>query len=393
MNELIDQSSAAVVCSVAWVRSTSELASLHREWKALVEQIAEESVFVHFDWVATWWEHFGSGSELAILTVRDERHGLIGLAPFYISRSLKTLGLRRLGFIGDKHTGSDYLRLIAHKAFWEEVVTAVSTALIEARPSWDYIELLDSDNDIVNCALALALRGNGLTVAVSPASTCRHIPLPATFESYLASIGGNLRGNFRRRLRNLRKAHNVEFECIRVGQALEQSYERLLVLHERRFRTRGKKSAFTGSQEVRQFHLHVARRLACQDLVRLFQLTADGKVIAALYGFQLGTRFQFFQCGMHPDWLTQGIGQITVGLSIEGAIELGCVDFDFLRGDEEYKSKWASDYRYTQNVCAYPRTPSAQLFRVVRMGVDRVRRSLSPLLRRAPDGQNSKGEA
>jgi CelD/BcsL family acetyltransferase involved in cellulose biosynthesis len=239
----------------------------------------------------------------------------------------------------------------------------------------------------------MMLRSKDLTVTVAQGPVCRNVPLPATFESYLATIGGNLRGNFKRRLRNLKKAHSVEFECIRTGPPLEQSYAELIRLHESRFRKRNRKSAFTGDRAVGRFHRDVSNRLAGRGLVRLFQLTVDGKAAAVLYGFQLGKRFQFFQCGMHPDWLAQGIGQITVGLSIEGAIELGCVEFDFLRGDEEYKSKWAADCRYTQHVFAYPRRPAAETFRLLRMGFASVRRRLPRLLPRRNDGHHSKEEA
>ncbi|MDE3196120.1 MAG: hypothetical protein KGN84_07245, partial [Acidobacteriota bacterium] len=61
------------------------------------------------------------------------------------------------------------------------------------------------------------------------------------------------------------------------------------------------------------------------------------------------------------------------------AIEMGCSEFDFLRGDEPYKSKWASDYRQTRHVLVYPETARARVVRFGRSAFNYARRGITGL--------------
>ncbi|MDE3195481.1 MAG: GNAT family N-acetyltransferase, partial [Acidobacteriota bacterium] len=310
-------------CAIQWLHSLDEIRAIEGEWESLVSRVEWPSAFSGFDWAVTWWEHFGAGAKLAVLTVRDADGELIGIAPFYIARTLRSVGLRRLGFIGDRSVGSDYLRVIADRERWQGVASAVAGALTQKRPAWDYVEFRDSACDDVNGAIAGLLEDRVRGVSFAEGATCRYIPLPQSFEEYLSSISCNLRGNFRRRVRNLKKNRDVRFECLVDGEAFAESYETLVHLHANRFLRRAEASAFTGNGEVESFHRDVSRRLAARGVARLFRLNVDGATVGALYGFHLGSRFQFFQCGMHPEWMEHGVGQITVGLSIQGAIEMG----------------------------------------------------------------------
>ena len=83
------------------------------------------------------------------------------------------------------------------------------------------------------------------------------------------------------------------------------------------------------------------RVLAAHGFARLFLLKAGGAAVAALYGFSVGQTFQFYQCGMHPGWVRYGLGQVLIGNAIEQTIAAGHATFDFLRGDESYKTQWA----------------------------------------------------
>ena len=74
-----------------------------------------ENIFLSHGWMFTWWKHFGKG-QLAVIAVRDAGGRLVAVAPFYIARTSAGLGARRLGFLGDKHVGSDYLNVLADAA-------------------------------------------------------------------------------------------------------------------------------------------------------------------------------------------------------------------------------------------------------------------------------------
>ena len=63
--------------------TTDELESLAGSWNAL----AGGMPFRRHEWLSAWWRHYGAGCELYTLAI-EEQEELIGLAPFYLQRSV-----------------------------------------------------------------------------------------------------------------------------------------------------------------------------------------------------------------------------------------------------------------------------------------------------------------
>jgi CelD/BcsL family acetyltransferase involved in cellulose biosynthesis len=187
---------------------------------------------------------------------------------------------------------------------------------------------------------------------------CRYIPLPPTFEEYLAGIGTSLRANYRRRWRALQRENQGECLAISDAAGLERHFPTLIALHRMRFAGRVEESAFLAAG-VPEFHLEAMRVLAAKGLVRLLVLKAGGEAVAALYGFCVGQTFQFYQCGMHTGWLRQGVGQVLIGNAIEQSIAGGQGTFDFLRGDESYKAQWADRWHENTTVRLFDQRPAS----------------------------------
>ncbi len=216
--------------------------------------------------------------------------------------------------------------------------------LLEAQSGWDYMELCDTADSPVmrrfrECLEHACMRGERVE-----SRTCYYIDLPASFDEYLAGAGISLRSNFRRRRRNLQRDFQAECVILEDPASLAQQFPVLLSLHAMRFAQRRMESAFL-APGVPAFHQRALQALGAQQLARLFLLKAGGEPVAALYGFSAGTTFQFYQCGMHPEWQRHGVGQVLIGNAIEYAIASGHRTFDFLRGGESYKTQWTPTFR------------------------------------------------
>jgi len=359
------QTKLASSVRATWIETAGDFESLRSGWMELFEAAACECVFLSFEWMFTWWKHWGRSRRLAIVAVHDAEGRLTGLAPFSIGRSLRDgLGARRLSFLADAHVGSDYLGILARPG-WERATVETIAASVEAhRREWDYIEWNDAEDGPLLAGLCARLEAAGMSTRKAPASVCRHIPLPASFDDYLAGISINLRSNYRRRWRVLRRAGPAETVSVSAPADLARHFPELLRLHRMRFAERNQESAFTKSG-VPAFHTEVLGELAARGWARLFLLRAGGQTVAALYGFSIGKAFQFYQCGMDPGWLHLGVGQVIVGSSIEEAIRTGHTDFDFLRGDERYKAQWAGQSRSTVLVRLFDGRPASVAARTI----------------------------
>ncbi len=323
-----------------WIATSAELALLESEWNDLFQRANPENIFLSYGWMATWWKHFGKG-QLAVIAVRDAAGILQAVAPFYVSRSSEALGARRLAFLADDHVGSDYLSILSTAAFGATAVEEIARVLFAHRRQWDYIELCDTADSPIMAALSAEFAARGMHASETTRRVCRYIPLPPTFEKYLAGISTSLRANYRRRWRILQNEHQAECVAISDPAGLEKTFPTLIALHRMRFEQREAESAFLAPR-VPQFHAEALRVLAKQGAARLFLLKAAGESIAAIYGFSVGQAFQFYQCGMHPGWVRHGLGQVLIGNAIEQNIASGHATFDFLRGDESYKMQWTS---------------------------------------------------
>lgn len=121
--------------------SGDAFAELEREWKELRRGVAEASPQQSWEWLSSWWEFFGDGNRLRLVTARDECSGrLLALAPFMIS------GARlpgRLSFVGTGLT--DYLDVCVGDDDEPSLRDAIRGALLR-KPlagEWLYADLRD----------------------------------------------------------------------------------------------------------------------------------------------------------------------------------------------------------------------------------------------------------
>src|SRR5688500_7190745 len=83
------------------ISTSAELAALRREWEGLLERVPGHSLSVTPLWMGTWWELYGDGRALCVVTARAPDGRLVGLAPM-LQRRLRHRGLlplRRLEFL------------------------------------------------------------------------------------------------------------------------------------------------------------------------------------------------------------------------------------------------------------------------------------------------------
>src|SRR6266508_3618967 len=58
-----------------------------QEWDNLLGGSVSDVVFLTWQWQRAWWRHFGANEDckLHLLTFRDERGTLVGIAPLFIA--------------------------------------------------------------------------------------------------------------------------------------------------------------------------------------------------------------------------------------------------------------------------------------------------------------------
>ena len=381
------------------------LNTLERQWRALQAQCPQATPFQTWEWNAAWWRHFGarkrprillfwaSAAEAATIGTNGEAaflveqavstqiqknnssntEVLVGIAPFYTSFHLGT-PLRRLAWMG---TGqSDYLGPLVLPEWEADAAHALCHYIREELRGWDMADLQQLRAD---CPLLTQQRGQWSVVSGQgeekkrrkeeeekgtgnreqetagtqltienpsslPMEPCPYLTLPADWKTLTARLSKKMRSNLGYYERLLDKTfENVRFHCA-DEQTLEAGMTALFDLHQKRWNARWLPGVL-GSKRVQAFHRDVARAFLANDWLRLHLLTVDGTIRATLYCFMWGGRTFYYLGGFAPELSKYSLGTLLTGKAIRQAIEEGCTEFDFLRGNEGYKYRWLPEER------------------------------------------------
>lgn len=327
--------------------SEADFAEMREEWTALFCASAA-APFLAWDYMDTWFRSFGGGTTPFIVKAfRDNE--LIGILPMrLVERHVFGIGASQLSIMGDEYSGADHLDLIARPQDKDEAAGAIGRFLSSERNGIDAISMNNlasrspfRDHRILNEADKYPKRFERVGYS------CPQIDLTPGWHR----IVGECRraSNFKRRLKHLERQASSEFRSISLPGELAAAFERFLVLHDKRWAGRGG-SELSGHPDLVNFHRTLVRNMSDTGMLRFDELWAKGECVASIYGLDNGSTFYYFNAGYDPAWSAMSVGLVLTGLSIRAACDRGRKKYDFLRGEEVYKSDWAADTETLANI-------------------------------------------
>jgi CelD/BcsL family acetyltransferase involved in cellulose biosynthesis len=334
------------------VSEISEVKALADEWRPLAEQ--RGNAFVTPEWFLAWLGSCGQDWEPRVAVVRTAEGPLRGLLPLVSSKSRNRQTLR---FCPE----GDRFHPVAHAG--DETAVAIAAAPAVAPPDRDFrglvLENVDADGDWWQ-ALAEASPATMATVERDQ-SALPFVELAGLdWDEYLAGRSRQLRSQLGRKLRSLRKKHDVQFRRTRRSEEVPGDLGTLFRLHDARWAERPDSSAFS-DPAVRAFHLEFATAALERGWLRLTSMEVDGAPIAALYGWLIGGRWSYYQAGFDPAWSRHSPGFLLLAETIREAIEDGASEYDMLLGEEGFKRRFATSSRTVCTVVLAPRGRSAHI--------------------------------
>ncbi|GAA0400476.1 hypothetical protein GCM10009133_06660 [Cocleimonas flava] len=353
---------------VSVITKTDEFFALRDQWNAINESSPKGTVFVSWEWLYTWWETYAKDGnrKLYILTCTNNRHQLIGIAPFQIIQNPKKYYpcSRQLILLGTGETdGSfvfgEYMDLIIQQGQEQRVIDCFSNFLIKNNSLWDgmkFHELLENSylsrlfsaqinentNDSSNNS---ANKEKPLIVKQIKAKGFRtYIDLPETYKDYLMGLRKKMRNNITRTFSRLESEQNYTIETIDDESKVNQSIDILANLNLSRRGYMKKHSVFEQENFVK-FHKRVIKRLLSKNQISFKILYFDDEPVAALYSFIDGDTIHPYQSGFETE-NGHRYSLLTTMLSkeIESSIENPQLKrFNFMYSDEEgtYKKRYS----------------------------------------------------
>jgi CelD/BcsL family acetyltransferase involved in cellulose biosynthesis len=296
------------------------LGDAREPWTELAER--SRNVFSTWEWAETWWRHFGAGKRLRLGAMR---HGeeTVAVLPMHEQRRR---GLRVSRFIG--YGVADQLGAVCDPRDTVSATRGLS-AMISAGGVL-IAERMPSDLQWAG-ELGGALLGEEVSPVIDLAEE-------RDWDSYLAARSANFRQQARRRARRLQRALGVTFRLTEEPGSLQADFDAMLALHSARWGDGS--AAFAGTREA--FHREFAAGALERGWLRLWLAEADGDPVAAWYGFRFAGVDSYYQLGRDPAWDRFAVGAGILEHTIREAFADGMREYRLLRGDEQYKRRYAT---------------------------------------------------
>jgi len=318
-------------------------------WNALVEQSIADTPFSRYEYLCEWWKTLGGGewkqAELVLVSA-TENDQLIGIAPLFIA---EYDGRQALMLVGSIEI-SDYLDLIVREVDLSRFLSGLIDFLASFEAgTWsalDWYNLPDASPTLA--ALKADSERRGWNYHEEIYRPTPRIALNGSFEEYLSRIDKKQRHEIRRKMRRAAESDlNVRFTIVDKDADIEteiNSFFDLMV-----------------QDPNKENFLHPAMREQMTVTIRsafennylwLAYLEIDGVKVAASLNFDYKNKLWGYNSGVSRAHMELSPGWVLLGHVIQWCCENGRTEFDFMRGDEEYKYRFGGVNKYVMRAKA-----------------------------------------
>jgi CelD/BcsL family acetyltransferase involved in cellulose biosynthesis len=312
----------------------------------LVQASVADTPFSRYEYLCEWWKTLGGGewkhAELILVSAR-ENDQLVGIAPLFITNYD---GQRALLLVGSIEI-SDYLDLIVraedHARFLSGLLDFLASSKADSWSSLDWYNLPDSSPSLA--ALKVESEKRGWTHHEEIYRPTPRIPLNGSFDDYLSRIDKKQRHEIRRKMRRATESGRVRFHLVDSAADIESEtndFFNLMVQDPN-------KAQFLHPVMREQMTVTI-RNAFGRGYLWLAFLEIDGVKAAASLNFDYRNKLWGYNSGVGREHMELSPGWVLLGHVIQWCCENGRSEFDFMRGDEEYKYRFGGVNSYVMRV-------------------------------------------
>ena len=331
-------------------RSFADLEPISADWNELLNQNSTNVPFLRYEYLRTWWETRGGGEwpdlNLTVVTARQEGK-LAGVAPLFSAKNKE--GDQALLLLGSIEI-SDYLDLIAVPKDLPVFMTGLLEFLGHSGPAGLSVPapeteskpwmVLDWQNLPVSSPTLSILKSEaerrGWNYSQLQTYHAPSIPLRGDFEAYLCGIDKKQRHEIRRKMRRAQESGSeVHWYIVSDGTTLEAEVNAFMDM----MAEEPEKAQFL--TDPMRLQMLLSSRAAFENgWLQLTFLEVDGQKAAGYLNFDYLNRIWVYNSGIERRFMELSPGWVLLGHLLQWANENKRDEFDFMRGDEDYKYRF-----------------------------------------------------
>jgi CelD/BcsL family acetyltransferase involved in cellulose biosynthesis len=316
------------------------------EWNALLIESVTDVPFLRYEYQRIWWQHRGGGewkdAELVLIAAR-ENGKLIGVAPLFLAQYDSRPALLLNGSIEI----SDYLDVIVrkddHARFLSGLLDFLASNLPDNWSALDWYNLPDDSPTLAALQAEASKRGWDHREEVYRPTP--RIALNGSFEDYLARLEKKQRHEIRRKMRRATESGRARFYVVEKDADIEPEMESFLHLM-----IQDPNKALFLKDMMRDQMSDAIRAMHAGGYLWLGFLEVDGVKAAASLNFDYNNKLWGYNSGVSRDHMEFSPGWVLLGHTVQWCCENGRSEFDFMRGDEEYKYRFGGVNKYVMRV-------------------------------------------
>jgi CelD/BcsL family acetyltransferase involved in cellulose biosynthesis len=318
------------------------------DWRGLVAQTPDQSVFVGADWIGSWIKNYQkklsieivriyeSGKLVAVclLTKRLEWKGPVPVRRVYLNAAgedeWEEVGAEFNHFVclpGREVPASNLLRRHMDEVGWDEFVLpgCVRTDTLQA------IKRAFAEHQVES----RIVRSYYVDLA----------DLRTTGKRFELSLSSNFRTQIRQSVRKYEEAGPIRLEHAPTLARARELMSELRAIHTERWRAKGRAGAFA-SPRFQQFHLDLLEKCFDRGQIDLVRVSTGESTIGVLYNIVAQGKVFFYQSGFRISEDNRlRPGYVTFHMALESYRQTELNEFDFMAGSLDYKRRFSQKFR------------------------------------------------
>ncbi len=329
------------------MREEGKLSNFREDWDRLTKLAAESNVFMTFEWYMAWLhaspqEHF-PGEVKPWLLLRRQGQTIEAITPL-VERVSARFGfaVRKIQFVTPH---ADYNDLCVGSNPLDHADALLQLLRSDPR-SWDIVEFSNLRAcDTTFESLQRSLRRSGLPFTLRPEPEgCPYLAINGDTASLIEKrFSGDARRKLRRRMQNAQTA-GLRVRIIEQPQR-EPGLLRKLIELEAKKMLRSSFPPLLGTYPA-IFH-QLFETLGPRDCLYVALLETGEQPVAFQLGFRCGDKLWDYTKAFDNSFSRFAPGTLLVAALLDYGFAHGYREYDFLRGEEEYKSVWTQSCHRT----------------------------------------------
>lgn len=350
-------------------------ADLETRWRKL-EAVCRPAFFLGWNWIGTWLDTLAVAPWVVEVRLGEET---VALACFEVRATVRrkivrsrTLYLNETGDPARDVVTLEYNRILCHPDHARAAEDAALDALLAKRGElWDELYVRNAPQDF-----AARLEALGLQVWQRSEAPSAEIDLVSARQAggVLDTLSRNTRHQVRRSMRLYEDRYGpLALERARTVEEAFDFFARLGDLHQPYWQARGKPGAFAHPHYVSMHRALIARALPVGE-AEVVRVRAGGHDIGYLYNFVRDGRVYFYLSGLrYEDDPKFKPGLVTHVLCAEDHLGAGATVYDFMAGENRYKTQLGRAAEPLVSLTLQRRRPVFWLERAAKALRDRLR--------------------